>query len=301
MIPLLITIEKSTLTGPDPSLSPFQEWREADGAVIAIGYTDTGRHWLLFPGLATFQFSDTSDAVVAAPAEGTPSELIWDTYLRAALPLVLHSRGQEALHASAVVGPGGVVAFCAHSQTGKSTLAYGLTQRGYPPFSDDAVVLKRAGDDWLAVSYPFQFRLRAAVATHFAEDGAQLLSRSLISNSAAPAAGEPQPLAALVLLTKLLPDEASEPAAFSRLSPAAALPLVLSHAYCFSLEDPERKQKMAMAYVDLVTSVPTYDLRYAGTLEALAEVLDGIEAIMVQLAPAPESLGGESKTTDANT
>src|SRR5829696_203522 len=51
----------------------------------------------------------------------------------------------ETLHASAVVAPAGVVAFCARSATGKSTLAASLHRRGYDLWADDAVVWTPAG------------------------------------------------------------------------------------------------------------------------------------------------------------
>ena len=51
-------------------------------------------------------------------------------------------RGWEALHASAVLSPQGVVAFCAGSGTGKSTIARGLSERGYQLCADDAVAVK---------------------------------------------------------------------------------------------------------------------------------------------------------------
>jgi hypothetical protein len=41
---------------------------------------------------------------------------------------------------------------------------------------------------------------------------------------------------------------------------------------------------MAEAYLDLAVRVPTFELRAAGTLDALPEILVGIEAIVVQLA-----------------
>jgi hypothetical protein len=282
LITLQLATENAPAVGPEPSLAPFKVWCDPAGALIARGYTDGGQHWLHFPRLATYQFDDGADVVVAAPEAGAAPETIADIFLRAVLPLVLHTRGQETLHASAVVTPEGVVAFCARSETGKSTLAFGLAQRGYTPFSDDAVVLRQSGDRWLAVPYPFQFRLRTAPAAHFAADGTQCQRHPPSTSDDMPVAGEPQPLAALFLLTKLRPAEASAPVIIRQLSPAEALPLLLPHAYSFSLENPARKRQMATAYLDLVTAVPAYDLRYAGTLDALPQVLDGIEARLKQ-------------------
>jgi hypothetical protein len=54
-----------------------------------------------------------------------------------------------ALHASAVVTPGGALLFLGHAGTGKSTIC-GLLSRHYQPLADDAVFLFRGGNgDWL--------------------------------------------------------------------------------------------------------------------------------------------------------
>jgi hypothetical protein len=54
-----------------------------------------------------------------------------------------------ALHASAVITPGGVLLFLGHGGTGKSTVC-GLLARNYSALADDAVFLSSRGNgDWL--------------------------------------------------------------------------------------------------------------------------------------------------------
>lgn len=57
------------------------------------------------------------------------------------LSAILHQRGALALHASAVATPGGAVLFCGPRQAGKSTLAAGLHQSGWPLVCDDKAAL----------------------------------------------------------------------------------------------------------------------------------------------------------------
>ena len=83
------------------------------------------------PDLGTFRFDGHGDRVIAAARPGVGAGAIAEAYWHAALPLVLQARGSEVLHASAVLTPGGVVAFCGTSRSGKSTIAYGLHRRGY--------------------------------------------------------------------------------------------------------------------------------------------------------------------------
>ncbi len=57
------------------------------------------------------------------------------------LSVILHQRGVLTLHASAVATPNGAVLFCGERRAGKSTLAAGLRQRGWPLVCDDKAAL----------------------------------------------------------------------------------------------------------------------------------------------------------------
>ena len=74
--------------------------------------TSGERYWMDLPGLATFCFDERSDHVVAAPQPGIAADAVAELYWHAALPLVVQARGGEVLHASGVLMPRGVVAFC---------------------------------------------------------------------------------------------------------------------------------------------------------------------------------------------
>src|ERR671935_59558 len=64
--------------------------------------------------------------------------------------------GREVLHASAVITARGVVAFCAVSTTGKSTIAYQFSRRGYGIWADDALAFDGADRGVTALWLPFQ-------------------------------------------------------------------------------------------------------------------------------------------------
>jgi hypothetical protein len=268
-------------------------WRDPDGSVCAYGQSVGGYHWVQFPRLATYRFAADAPVTDAFPVIGARRDLVADTFQRSVLPLLLHTRGQEVLHASAVATPAGVIAFCAASETGKSTLACGLSRRGYTPWGDDAVVLARAVAAWNAVPYPFRFRLRPGPAALFA---AQELAVPPAQPATAP--GQPQPMAALFLLTRIpptaapnlpatgpapAPADASSLVEVARLAPAGAFPRLLAQAYCFSLADPARKRRMVEHYLDLAAHVPVFDLRLADGLENLPAALDAVERTIAEL------------------
>src|SRR5690606_18526516 len=113
--------------------------------------------------------------------------LIQDSYQRCVLPLVLQAAGTEVLHASAVLTPRGVLALCAESGTGKSTLAYGLSRRGYPLWADDAVAFEADETCTNAMPLPFALRLQRD-AVRFFDDGRGLTDA--VSNDGGLTQGE---------------------------------------------------------------------------------------------------------------
>ena len=52
---------------------------------------------------------------------------------------------------------------------------------------------------------------------------------------------------------------------------------LLPHAYCFTMDDPDRKRLMMRRYIELAQRVPTFAVTIASGLEKLPDVLDEIE------------------------
>jgi hypothetical protein len=246
---------------PDPAVAEVV-WRSDDGAVAAYGSTSGAEHRMRMPGLATFSWRDEHDEVLAEPVDAGPEE-IEDAYRRCVLPMALHTRGLQVLHASAVRGPRGVVALCARSGTGKSTLAYGLSRRaGHELYADDAVAFDASGPGVTAVPLPFTLHLRPASAEHFGE-----------AVAARPAGGERAPLAAVVVM-----ERAAELGA-RRLTAADAFTAALQHAYCFDLEARPRRRETAERYLELTARVPVHELTFPAGFERLPEILDLLEEL----------------------
>jgi hypothetical protein len=258
---------------PDVTDPAVEVWRENDGTVCAYGYIVSGLYWMHFPGLGSYCFSSHSDEVMAFAQASTRLEWIWDTYYRSVLPIALQIVGKEALHASGVQTAGGTIAFCAISEAGKSTIAYGLSRRGYRLWADDAVVFEISDRIVSTIPLPFRIRLRPSSAHYFGHSHADADSPTK-DDFVSQVEAKPIPLAAVCLLER---GDSSEVVGIQRLSPIRAFPAVLSHAYCFSLQDMERKQRMMHAYLALVRGVPVCTIRFSGRLENLPQILDGVE------------------------
>jgi hypothetical protein len=214
-------------------------------------------------GVGAFEIAPEEE-IRAYPESAVKVSLIEDAFRRTVLPMALQVRGQEVLHASAVVGPRGVTAFCAVSETGKSTVAYGLSRRGYQLWGDDAVSVGLTEDGPTSSPLEFRLALRPAAAAFFPTEADV---REVSSSEAT------RPLASICVLERAN----VEAAEITRLASSDAFPVVLSHAYCFDLDDLERKRRMMESYLKLVEQVDAYEVRVPEGLERLPATLDEIE------------------------
>jgi len=218
---------------------------------------------------------------LALPELPVDPELIKDAYYRGVLPFVLQLRGYEVLHASGVLMPQGVVAFSADPETGKSTFAYGLSQRGYPLWADDAVLVDITSLESLQL--PFAVRLRPSSALFFGENVEVPLANTDLVKFAS------QPLSAICVLERLTDSDHSAIVNIQRLSSAQAFAAVLPHAYSFSLKDSGYKRRLAQNYLALVKDVPILQVRFRSGLENLSLILDAVEQSLIAVVKSAVS------------
>lgn len=254
-------------------------WRDQEGVICATGGRAGGGYWVEVPQIGMFRFMDAEEIAVA-PFPDVGTEEIEESHERIVLPLALHALGRELIHASAVVAPpGGVVAFAATTQTGKSTLAYALSLRGHPLWADDAVLFEADGGSIQSIPLPFTLKIRQPSARFFGLEGRKADEwQPLFEESAAP-----RPLAAICLLEPRREADPGAVAEVRRRDSVSALLALLAHSYSFSLRDPARKREMLSRYMELMTRVPVFDIRFRPELEHLAELLDVIEQTVLCL------------------
>jgi hypothetical protein len=258
---------------PDVTDPTVQVWHENDGTVCAYGYVARGQYWMHFPGLGSYCFSRHSDEVIAFAQPSARLDWLRDTFYRSVLPIALQVFGKEVLHASGVKTAYGTIAFCAISESGKSTIGYALSRRGHPLWADDAVVFEISDGEVWAHPMPFEIRLRPASARYFGysqNDNHNPTRCDFVSQVNL----KPVPLVAVCVLERR---DLLGPVRIRRILPIHAFPTVLSHAYCFSLQDMERKRRMMHAYLALVREVPVFSIRFSTGLEALPQLLESIE------------------------
>ena len=262
---------------PDPTDPRVVTWRNLDGSVCAHVHTENRQHWLSFPGVGKFLFNAVTRELFAFAEPDVPEEMVLDTYHRLVRPMGLQVLGTEVIHASAVLIKENVIALCAASGTGKSTTAFSLSRRGYTPWADDVVAFEFKDSLVNSIPLPFRIRLRSDAANFLDKERAHLYSKSQF-HSFLTTNFHPVPLSAIFVLKRLSGSQGDAIYEPERLSPERAIRAVLSHAWCFSLADEERKKEMMVHYLDLVARVPVFEIPFRSGLQNLPDLVDRLEA-----------------------
>jgi hypothetical protein len=265
---------------PELAEQEAEVWYDPDGLPAAYGYHANYALWMHWPGLATYRFDSTSNYVLAYPTIQGREPLVEDTYLRSVLPFVLQTRGWQVLHASAVATQTGVAVFCGESGVGKSTLVYGLTQRGYQSWADDAVAFQLRAITAQTLRLPFRVRLLSSSIQYFKQIVPTNSTPEFVSNVDMNTA----PLAAIFVLSRAKDlDEQSNRSLTIRMKPDQAFSSLLQHAYCFMPDNSDIRKKLASDYLELVSATPTYHLIIPEGLDRLPLVLDEIDRALSEL------------------
>jgi len=264
---------------PDAGDPTVTVWCNRQGALGALSHIVDKEHWLHILGVASFKLDFLRNAVLAVPWIGAIAEVIKDEFQSTVWPTFLQIQGFEVLHASAVIGARGVVAFCAPSETGKSTLAYGLGLRGYTVWADDAVVLDFLPRLIQTVHLPFFVRLRSSSALHYGYSETEITGGRVCREGYRME--NALPIAAICLLERAqtLPD--NRVVMIEPLKAREGLVKVLDHAVYFGRQDQGRKRRMMQQYLSLVAQVPVFEVCVANGLERLSFVLNEVEQRIV--------------------
>jgi hypothetical protein len=251
--------------GVGPGRTPVQTWTDLADVVCAYAYAGEGWWAMELPQLATFKLDLSARSTIRVFARpGASRDLIEDLYRRSVVPLFMQALGRETLHASAVNGERGVLAFCGDRGTGKSTIAYGLARRGFAQHADDTLVLNLDAGAVKTVPLQFAPRLRPAARTFFGYGAG-------ISDFPDGQETRAEPLATVFILRR---DDACGDPRVRRLPPPAAFDALLRHAHCFEPGNPVQRRRLLQNYLDISTKVPVFGVSFAPGLEGLERLLD---------------------------
>jgi hypothetical protein len=262
----------------------FRRWSTQDSRVW-LNFGMRGEDYLLrFPGHGDFLISRDGSEVQCCPLSRTPASTIRHLFLDQVIPLILSRREPLVLHASAVLTSRGAIAFVGRSGQGKSTLAASFGQIGCPLISDDYLVLRKAGANWIAIpSYPgvrLWPRSSAGVFSALPEttEMAHYTEKRRVSDlNLLPFIERPSSLRCVYLL-----DGESEEEGVSLLPPIAlsnpreAFMKLVACTFNLDVRDKVQLTDQFNAIAQLRSSLPCFRLQYARDFSALPPLRQSI-------------------------
>jgi hypothetical protein len=276
-------VEPELLRTPWSGSLGGRPWRGGlgDGTELTIERGRAGDLLIVNGDRVAFHLDSAATCLRCAPRD--PGGLAWKRILLSrVLAHASIGRGREALHASAIDSPLGVVAFAAPSGTGKSTLAAELNRRGWPQFTDDVLIL--SADHGGLRAFPGTPHITLSTSCI----GAELLGETLdvfageAWMAVSAAASESRPLAAVFLPRRGPGLELRT----RRLDPS---PLALA-PYMLGLPDePGGEDRRFSVYSDLVDSAMLIELT-AGADDPPGRIADAVERALA-LVPAATTGG----------
>jgi hypothetical protein len=262
---------------------PTWRGRLGDGKALEIELGTDGDVLFTYGDRACFRLDrDRRTLTAAAVRPG----LAWQrALLTKVIPSISVMKGYEALHASALESPLGVVAIAAPSGTGKSTLAIELMRRGWPLFTDDVLTLAATPDGVRAHPGSPHMNLAALPTadepTEIVDSVGVLDGERWVAAQSAPL--EARPVHSVCLLAR---DRRLQLLA----EPQAATPLPLS-PYMLGLPgDGERERRRFELYASLMSSATLVRVS-CGLGDRAAAVAEAIEDAVLGSPSAAAAAG----------
>jgi hypothetical protein len=262
----------------------FMTWSEPSG-VIRLSAAKSNRGYLLrFHNRADYWVDLNGREILCVRKNGTPPETFRHLLLDQVIPLVINLRGEEALHASAVLTPEGVVAFSGHSGVGKSTLAAIFVRAGYPLLTDDCLVLRDQGQTICGVPGYAGLRLWKSVASDvFGSDVEDepvahytTKCRQKIEMDSGSFCEEAQPIRGIFFLAESQQANAGEGFAIEELSPRDRMMGLLSHCFRMDITDRTMLRRQFRFFEHVTTRVPIRRVRLPQNPHRLPGVRDAL-------------------------
>lgn len=261
------------------SQKPYDHWPLPGSSEAALMFYRTPTGFLLrFPGVADFTLAVQDRQVLCTPVPDASQQTISAVYFNQVVPLIRNHDGELVLHASAIAGKAGALAFLGPSGRGKSTLAAAFARAGFPFLTDDGVVLEAVGAAYaVKPNQPFM-RLRsdseAAIFNRSGTDANDMCDgkNHVISGPDLPFQECSVPLRAIYLLG---PGE-SDGVAIERLKPAAALSELIKHSFILDVDDRARLRTHFDRISSLAEIAACFAFDYPRRYEELPQVMNAI-------------------------
>jgi hypothetical protein len=207
---------------------------------------------------------------------------------------ILHQFGYPTLHASAVVGDAGAVAFLGPRGHGKSTMAAAFVQRGMALLTDDVLPLQADGATICAIpGVPYMklwpetvegtFKLEDHLPDLLADQDKKLLRL----DERFAFAQRPAPLRALYVVQRYdAAQSGSDQVTITRLSSRDALAMILAQISFGAFLYPRERVRLLAYYTRLIAQAPVRLLYFPHGFEFQSRVCDRVLMDLAEMSAA---------------
>jgi len=282
-----VDVQVWCVSSPKSFLSPsnwFMQWYFPGGELwLSVAKMDGG-YLLRFNELSDFFMSKSGHEITCMPRLGLPSETLQHLLLDQVIPLVINLKGGEALHASAVLTPQGVVAFAGLTGSGKSTVAGSFLQSGYPLLSDDCVPLVEQNQDIYAIpAYPGLRLWEDSLECLFGNNGnyesvAHYTSKRRVVIEKKPGAfcNESQPLKCVYTLGEPSEIQKGDDIVIEALSPRESIMELVKCTFRLDITDRDMLKRQLGFLKKVVSTVSVRRLIFPRNLQLLPAIREAI-------------------------
>ncbi len=244
-------------------------------------HATSSTYLLHIEGVARYLVRDGEEIVISP----SPQALLLDVraYLLSTVFVVLcQQRGLLPLHASAVCGDAGVVAFVGESGQGKSSLAAHLEERGFPVIADDICLIDPAqpGELMVAPTAPWLKLWRTSLEGlgRPADDLTRVFSDDDKYRLPLAAQADSQPLRSLVFLDR---EVSTMVVKLEELSAVAAVPRLMNLTHqAYLLEATGQRKESFLRCSRVCSQAKAYRLIRPWGVEHMGPTVDALEKFL---------------------
>jgi hypothetical protein len=264
-----------------------------DGPHWVTAATASGSTYLRWSGLFEFLIPPDGRSMFCRPL-GTAATSAFQTHLGASLSFALINLGIEPLHATTVVVDGQAIALMGDCGYGKSSLGASFVSDGHPLLTDDLLVLKDTGTEFLAHPGVPRVKLFPDIARRILGPRIhgtrleELTPKLIIPLDGRRAWRLPVRLAAIYMLTPPESRRNARTVGIRRLSSRRACIELVRNTFNMAVTDPRRLERQFALAARLALQVPIKSLSYPRTFTMLEAARDAILRDLQQ-APSPRS------------
>ncbi len=253
----------------------FQHARHADGS-----------HYLRWTGLFEFLVAADGRRIACRSLDGAALEAFQTYLLGQVLSFALLKQGIESLHSTAVVIDGKAVGFVGDCGYGKSSLGAAFLQAGHQLLTDDLLVVKEIGEEFVGCPGPPRIKLFPEMARRLLGERVTGTSMNALTPKLVIPLGEEKtrvcqgvsPLKAIYVLNPPTDGARRSRVTIHRLFPRQAFAELLKATFNAMVVEPARLGRQFEVTARLAGIVPVKSLAFPRTLEGLPRVREAIRS-----------------------